>query len=258
MKRITVMYFSPTGASRKISEAIAGGIAGAGEFRFQTVDLTRPMAREKQYEFDAGDILVFGYPVYGGRVPTVLQSVLRSLRGSAASAIIAAVYGNRDYEDALSEGQDLLTAGGFTVVAAGAFIGEHSYSEKVGAGRPDADDLRIAERLGRKAAEKLRRDGCLDTRVRGNRPYKAPMPEMPFTPKTTDACTGCRSCAENCPMQAIGRENPAQIDGSCIRCGACVKGCPRHAKYWDAEPILKIKHMLETQFLRRREPELFL
>ena len=108
MKTITTMYFSPTGTSRKISQAIADGIAGTGTFERKTVDLTKPPAREKQYEFGTEDILVLGYPVYGGRVPAVLQNVLCGLKGTATPAVPAAVYGNRDYEDALLEGQDLL------------------------------------------------------------------------------------------------------------------------------------------------------
>ena len=42
MKTITTMYFSPTGTSRKISEAIADGIAGAGTFDRKRIDLTKP------------------------------------------------------------------------------------------------------------------------------------------------------------------------------------------------------------------------
>lgn len=160
------MYFSPTGASRKIANGIAGGIAGTGTFEQKTIDLTKPQAREKTYEFRSNDILVIGYPVYGGRVPAVLQNVLCGLKGTATPAVLAAVYGNRDYEDALLEGQDLLAEGGFTVLAAGAFIGEHSYSAKVGAGRPDAEDLQAAESLGIKAAEKISAGDYLEVAVK--------------------------------------------------------------------------------------------
>ena len=59
-------------------------------------------------------------------------------------------------------------------------------------------------------------------------------------------------------MQVISRENPAQINTGCILCSACVKLCPQQAKYWDAEPILKIKQMLETKFVERKEPEIFI
>ena len=54
------------------------------------------------------------------------------------------VYGNRDYEDALLELSDRAKDWGLTPVAAGAFIGEHSYSRPslpVAEGRPDEDDL---------------------------------------------------------------------------------------------------------------------
>ena len=43
-----------------------------------------------------------------------------------------------------------------------------------------------------------------------------------------------------------------------ILCSACVKCCPEEAKIIDAEPILKIKAMLESKFTHRKEPELFL
>ena len=61
-------------------------------------------------------------------------------------------YGNRDYEDALVELRDETTCLGFTPLAAGAFIGEHSYSRPgmpVAEGRPDANDLQIAEQFGK-------------------------------------------------------------------------------------------------------------
>ena len=59
-------------------------------------------------------------------------------------------------------------------------------------------------------------------------------------------------------MQVIHKENPRVVDSGCILCSACVKCCPEEAKIIDAEPILKIKAMLESKFTHRKEPELFL
>ena len=70
-----------------------------------------------------------GCPTYAGRVPNLLMPYLRDMvRGSGALAVPVALFGNRNYDDALMELSQLLTAGGFTCVGGGAFVGEHSFS----------------------------------------------------------------------------------------------------------------------------------
>lgn len=254
MNNITAMYFSPTETSKSITEAIAGAMGG----EIKTIDLTRHEARNGSYHFDENDILVLGYPVYGGRIPAILQETFQNLKGAGTPAILAAVYGNRAYEDALVEAQDILTENGFLVIAAGAFIGEHSYSEKVAAGRPDAEDLRIAADFGKQIAGKLTATPSGSIAIKGNRPYKDAMGKMPFKPVTTDACTNCGRCAEKCPVEAISRKDAKIVADDCILCAACIKVCPEHAKSIDAEPLMKIKAMLESKCIERKEPELFL
>ena len=64
-------------------------------------------------------------------------------------------YGNRNFDDSLVELRDLLEADGFRTVAAGAFIGEHSFSTTLAAGRPDQTDLERAARFADGILEKL-------------------------------------------------------------------------------------------------------
>lgn len=68
--------------------------------------------------------------------------LLAHLKGHGNPAIAVAVYGNRDYDDALVELQDLLEENGFCVIAGAAFVAQHSIFTKVAAGRPDEDDRR--------------------------------------------------------------------------------------------------------------------
>jgi ferredoxin len=44
-------------------------------------------------------------------------------------------------------------------------------------------------------------------------------------------CTGCESCVEECPSNAISMaEGKAVVDAdSCIDCGACIDACPVEA-----------------------------
>jgi uncharacterized protein (DUF362 family)/NAD-dependent dihydropyrimidine dehydrogenase PreA subunit len=45
-----------------------------------------------------------------------------------------------------------------------------------------------------------------------------------------ELCTGCRRCADNCPVQAIRMAPDPRIDGrKCIICYCCVEACPDRA-----------------------------
>lgn len=250
---ITAMYFSPTKTTKKITEAVAEGI---GEFG--SIDLTNPLARKMRYMYGEEDILVLGYPVYGGRIPNVLMDVLGKLTGEKTKVVIIGVYGNRAYEDALIEAQDLLSERGFRVIAAGAFIGEHSYTDKVATARPDMKDLEMAKGFGKQISEKLAKGDITTPEIPGNRPYKDGMPNMPFVPQVTENCNSCGACIKVCPVQAIDKNNPHVTNDQCILCCACIKSCPKNAKYFDAEPIKKIVMMLESKCAERKEPEMFL
>ncbi|MGE5587022.1 MAG: 4Fe-4S binding protein [Clostridia bacterium] len=42
-----------------------------------------------------------------------------------------------------------------------------------------------------------------------------------------EACTGCGTCEETCPADAISVKEVAHIDpAKCTSCGACVEECP--------------------------------
>lgn len=46
-----------------------------------------------------------------------------------------------------------------------------------------------------------------------------------------DRCTGCESCVEECPSDAISMvEDKAVVNpDTCIDCGVCVDACPEEA-----------------------------
>ena len=48
-------------------------------------------------------------PVYAGRVPALAVERLKGIKTSGVKFVIVAVYGNRAYEDALVEMQDVAT-----------------------------------------------------------------------------------------------------------------------------------------------------
>lgn len=262
---IHTLYFSPTHTSKTTAEAIAAAMAGRLELEKVSLDLTTPQAREGEHGFGREDILVFAFPVYGGRIPAMLEPCMKKLHGDNTPAVIAAVYGNRDYDDALLEAADLLLAQGFVPAAAGAFIGEHSFSYKLAAGRPNEADLEAAAQFGIQAADKISANSSAEgsvslspAQIPGNRPYKERGPAMAIAPLTKDVCTNCMICVKGCPMGIIHADDPSQVDAGCLRCFACVKSCPVHAKYFDDERIAQATAMLESKFADPKEPVFFL
>lgn len=257
-REITAIYFSPTNSTKRVVEAVAGKLSSLSEIPLREISLTLPSERLASIgKFGGSDILVLGLPVYAGRIPQIVDNTLRGLNSDGAQAIIIAVYGNRDYDDALIEMSDILSERGFKIVAAGAFIGEHSFSREVGKGRPDGSDIKIAEDFASSIAKKIAEPSKGALKIKGNRPYKQRLPMPPSAPKTLDACTNCGLCAKICPAGAIDKNNPKKISDGCLMCCACVKACPQNAKYFDSEIYLKFKAFLEENYSARKEPELF-
>ena len=110
--------------------------------RAADIDLTPPAARREVYRFTPDDLVVFGVPVIAGRVPNVLLKFLDTLQGGGALAVPVVLYGNRNFDDALIELRNILQDRGFYAIGAAAFIGEHSFSRILAAGRPDSSDTR--------------------------------------------------------------------------------------------------------------------
>jgi ferredoxin len=260
----TLIYFSPTQTTRRVIEAISEGL---GVRNLECVDLTLPAAEVQEPPFIHGDLAVIGFPVYGGRLPTVAVSRLRRLKSNGVPAAIIAVYGNRAYEDALIELRDVSLEIGFKPVAAGAFVGEHSYSTSftpVAVGRPDAEDIEKAMALGKMIREKMTTVRALDQtgllQVPGTFPYKELRTLSDISPVTqATLCTKCGLCISVCPTAAIGADDPALVDkGLCIRCCACVKSCPAGAKTMDDPRIRQIAEQLSVTCTQRKEPEMYL
>lgn len=271
-KRVWAVYFSGTGTTEKTVRRIASGLAAALSVPLETFDFTPPAARQADLTFGPDELVVLGTPTYAGRVPNVLLPDLTGkVRGSGTPAVPVVLFGNRNYDDALIELRDILQQDGFRCVAAGAFVGEHSFSRTLGAGRPDDGDMAGQAAFAREICEKLAGQAGTEmapVSVRGEtpiRPYYTPRDRhgnpiniLKVKPKTDpDRCGGCGLCAELCPMGSIDPADVSQVRGICIKCCACVKKCPSGAKYFDDPGYLFHQHELEDVYTRRAENEWF-
>ena len=273
VRNVWAVYFSATGTTEKTVKTIACAAAQVLGAPWQSVSFTLPHQRQEKLQFSTGDLVILGVPVYAGRVPNVLLPFLtEKVIGNGAMAVPVVLYGNRNYDDALIELRNILTANHFACVAAAAFVGEHSFSRVLAAGRPDAQDCALMEGFGEAVGRKVRRLPFTPEQsvaVRGEepiRPYYKPRDRegnfiniLKVKPVTDpDKCGGCGLCAERCPMGSIRADNVAEVAGICIKCCACVKGCPTGAKYFTDEGYLYHQHELEEMYERRAEAEMFL
>ena len=145
IKRICNIYFSPTGTTQKVVTTIGDCLAASFETDRLDYDFTLPEARRDFPLLEETDLVVFGCPTYAGRLPNLLLKYLDTIAGNGARAIPIVTFGSRAFDNSLIELQDLLETHGFHTIAAAAFSCEHSFSDTLGAGRPDAADLEDAE-----------------------------------------------------------------------------------------------------------------
>jgi hypothetical protein len=118
-----------------------------------SLDYTLPPARARSYSFGDGDIVVWGSPVYAGRLPNkLLPFIQNNFKGNGALAVPIVVFGNRSYDDALVELRNVLESNGFRAVAGAGIAASHVFSDKLAAGRPDAADMLKIEEVFRKSS----------------------------------------------------------------------------------------------------------
>ncbi|MBU0943634.1 MAG: 4Fe-4S binding protein [Proteobacteria bacterium] len=231
------------------------------------LDLTLPNGTSDEEITIKDGVALIGVPIYAGRVAPVAAKRLQTIKGRGTPAVIAVVYGNRHYENALIELKQLVEDSGFKVIAGATLIGEHSYSsdkKPIALGRPDEKDKHIGRQFGAKIMEKLKKV----TDLAHLPPLELPgsLPEGPYlgpaniTPEIIpERCILCGQCVECCPTGAIKANETISINASlCTFCCACLKTCPEDAVRITIPKVLEKVDYLYEHFQTRREPELFL
>lgn len=252
--RTYLAYFSPTKTSYKVGQAIATGCDSSNSI-IELNATFHPV--QPQSNLTSNDLLIVSVPVYGGHIAPLAIERLKNLQGDSTPAVAIVTYGNRNFENAAIELQNFLSERGFNVVAAGAFIGEHSYCTKeypISPLRPNIADLEEAKKFGIQIIEKINKNTepvlinaetlkCPDSGEdnllgfksfiknyqSGNQAQSAPAKIIPIVDEAL--CISCGYCAQVCPTEAIDESNPTKTDPEkCIKCCACVKFCPENAR----------------------------
>lgn len=254
--KLVQIVFSPTGGTQKVADIIAEEWEGP----VTCVDLSDAETDYSGVKLEQGDAALVAVPSYGGRIPELAAQRLMKINGSQAQCIIVCVYGNRAYEDTLVELQDIVESCSFRTVAAISAIAEHSIIHQYAAGRPDKKDMEELHGFAKTIYRKLTADELSSSvlEVPGNRPYKK-AGGAGLVPKATKDCVSCGLCAENCPAQAISRDNLKTADPKkCISCMRCAVRCPKSARKANSAMVSVAAMAIKKACSERKSNELFI
>jgi ferredoxin len=197
-----------------------------------------------------------------GTFPPHLQALIRTIHGKNRFVVPVAVAGNVQYGKALNHLVYALERQGLRPIAAGAFVGRHSFATEefpVAMDRPNEDDLRVAEELGRCIAEKVIANNWESLSIRGLAPPAAEKIRSMGRIDTTlhydeKKCEKCLSCVKSCPFGAIRLDDGLHVESElCVRCGACGRVCPTGALTF-SPPISGMLKRLFQVAARRKMP----
>lgn len=250
MARIALVYFSPTGNTEKAVSAIRE-LPGVETTTFDLTSQRKP----EETDLSDFDFVVFGAPVYAGRIPFCSRERFLSLKGKKTPCTIVLTYGNRAYEDAPRELGDIVKSNGFRVKGFAAMVARHTYGQ-IQTERPSFSDLSELQNFFFRVLAKPVAGPDID--LPGNFPYRRVEMKSRFKPTTKiQKCVGCGMCIRDCPVGAL-EEDFKTVNDNCIGCMRCVRNCPAGAKVIESDGFSEFEKMLTEKLKVRKENDFFL
>lgn len=276
MKKVHLVYFSPSGTTKKVVTSI---VKGMGSVEVIHHDMLKPESRKQAINFSKDDLVIFGI-LTAVKMLGPLKEIINCLNGNDTPVVGITMFGNEAYGPTLRDFKKVIEKRGFKMVAGGAFIGQHSMTKNIATGRPDESDIQIAKDFGQRIYDKvyLKQDlsfenilpidiqdkfGSLLTQMMtysfAFAPIKAvTLPKILNKRTIAETCIECKRCESNCPMNAIDISAKSINVKSCIGCFGCQNIC-------GTDSITSTNKLLESMIkgkedagYDRREPEIFI
>jgi flavodoxin/NAD-dependent dihydropyrimidine dehydrogenase PreA subunit len=239
-----IAYFSQTGNTRQVAEAIAGGVRAAGA---APVDV-RPMAKVGPDDWLDYDLLGLGTPVFYYHEPPNVRDWIRRLasRPSPGPALTFNSSGGNQCNTSRRM-QKFLRPKGARVLGSFECLGYDTYPIYLKSfrqwGRPDGSDLAAAGEFGRRMASDAGRMIAGQAVPEAAYPFvggrtfrlswicRKPVLDhfFPALNVHRDLCIKCGACVRRCPTQNIALDPWPEFARRCIHCYLCERVCPRNA-----------------------------
>ena len=105
ISKVNAVYISPTGNVKKVTSAIAERAAKVLDVPLGSDDFTLPETRGSVRNYGSDELVIFGTPVYAGRVPNKFLPFVQELfKADGALAVPVVCFGNRNFDNALIAG----------------------------------------------------------------------------------------------------------------------------------------------------------
>ena len=243
--KITVIYFSQSGNTRKVARAMAEQLRAAGA---EVNDV--PLKKASADLAAASDLLGVGAPCFSSRAPQPVLDFIAGLPDLAGKRSFVFATSGGGPGRVLYEMTSALRQKNANVIAGLLLRGEcfHPFPAIKGRfpGRPDERDLAEARAFAQALYEHAAasRTGPLpQSRPDALRPGRGFYDLVAATvtdahlrralpPPTADPakCTRCRLCEIECPTRSIVLDpDPAVVGDRCLRCYRCFNVCPEGA-----------------------------
>ena len=270
IKNIKAVFFSATGNTKRVVEQLAGRLAQKLAVPVEVEDFTLSAAHSEVHVYSPDDLVIFGVPTYAGRIPNkVLPFVQELFKGNKTPTVAVVTFGNRSFDNSLSELDAELEKNDFLVLGAGAVVCHHAFAE-VGIGRPNTTDEELLTAFADSVFAKLQ-NSCQslpNAAIKRNEALTAyyvplgldgkPVNFLKAKPVTDKSkCDNCGVCVAVCPMASIDKNDVSLVPGICIKCQACIVYCHTKAKAFDDPLFLSHKAMLEQNYTRPAVSEFF-
>jgi ferredoxin len=253
---LKLVYFSPTDTTKNILHKIADEMSFSISEEF---NLTNYEYKDFGHIFEENDVILLGFPVYGGRVPKTAKNRFNGLKGNGAKIITILTYGDMHYDNSLIEIYELLKNNGFIIIGMAAFVSQHSIAKNIGFNRPNNEDYELLKYFARKLVEKINGNKISGIEIEVANAF-GKYNTIPIKPKTKNNCSGCGLCIKLCPENAIKNDNLRTTDkNKCICCIRCIKYCPNKARnlttleYFVSKIFLKIVRKIKYKKVNNSE-----